>query len=67
MPPLAASEAGIFDALNTINQRGVVNFQNDVITPGLVPTPATTVNGYPSINYQLSVTTPTGGNAGLTG
>jgi hypothetical protein len=52
---LAASESGIMDAVNTINTRGVVNFKNDIIDAGLIPTSSTAVYGYSTVTYQLAL------------
>jgi len=56
---MAGTEAGIVDVINTINTRGVVNFQNDVITAGLIPTSTTAVNGYSNVTYQLAMASGT--------
>ena len=56
---LAASESGIFDAINTINTRGVVNVANEVVNGGLIPTATTTMNNYSNVNYQLSIVSGT--------
>jgi len=50
----AASEAGILDAINIINTRGVVNMQNDVVSSGIISTAATVIPGYSKYTYQVT-------------
>jgi hypothetical protein len=54
----AAAESGALHALSTINNRRVSNFQTDVVNSwgSLFGTAAQSMNGYPSIKYQVSVT-----------
>jgi hypothetical protein len=50
----AAGEAGVLDAVNTIETRGIVNFQNDVVNSGIVSTALTALAGFPQVTYQVT-------------
>jgi len=67
-----AAEAGLLDVINTINSRGIVNFRNDIVTSGIIPTTLTTVSGFPNVTYQVTTltsgaNTATDGIATITG
>jgi hypothetical protein len=54
----ASTEAGIVYVMNVINDRGVVNVQNEVVNSGLIwttPTPTpSSLSGYPNATYQVT-------------
>lgn len=62
----AAAEAGLLDVINTINSRGIVNFQNDVVNSGIIPTTLTTISGFSNVTYQVTTLT-SGANAATDG
>jgi hypothetical protein len=57
----AAAESGIIDAISAINASGVVNFQNDVANrwSTVYGSSTKTMNGFPSLQYQVTVATST--------
>ena len=50
----AAAEAGVLDVVNTIDTIRVVNFQNDVVTSGIISTALKSITGFPSVSYQVT-------------
>lgn len=51
----AAAEAGLVASLNAINRKGIINFQNDVVAAGILPTTVTSVAGTTDASYQIAV------------
>lgn len=51
----AAAEAGLVASLNAINRRGIIDFQNDVVNAGILPTTATTVSPTTDSTYEIAV------------
>jgi hypothetical protein len=68
----AAAEAGLLDVINTIDTRGVINFQNEIVNSNLIPvsTTPTTFSGFSNVSYQVtgwSSVSATGGTVTIQG
>jgi Tfp pilus assembly protein PilX len=61
----AAAESGVLEALSTMNRKKVINFQNDVVNQwsSLYGTGTKSMNGAPSVQYQVSVAADAGAPA----
>jgi len=51
----AAAEAGFAYSLNAINNRGVIDFKNDVIDGGMLTTAATSLDDWPRATFQIAL------------
>lgn len=55
----AAAEAGFAWSLNAINSRGIIDFKNDVVDSGILPTAITALDDWARATYQIAVTSGT--------
>lgn len=51
----AAAEAGFAYSLNAINNRGIIDFKNDVIDGGMLTTAVTALDDWPRGTFQIAV------------
>jgi len=51
----AAAEAGFAYSLNAINNRGFIDFKNDVIDGGMLTTTQTALDDWPRATYQIAL------------
>jgi hypothetical protein len=49
-----AAEAGVLDVINTVNSRGIVNMELEVVKSNLISRSLTSMNGFSQISYQVT-------------